>query len=417
MFRYGVQVNSLGLTEQQPENNVHRILLEMLSVTLSKKARARAVQLPAWNEALGLPRPWDQQWSLRMQQILAFETDLLEHDDILDGSRVIEGKVEALKEAIRAELAAIEAMGGAIAGVESGYLKRALVESNASRLAAIESGEKIVVGVNRYTEGEPSPLTAGDGAFLTVPETVEMEAAHRIRAWRAERDPAQVEAALQNLQAAARDGRSIMPPSIACAKAGVTTGEWGETLRRVFGEYRAPTGVTPETVSRGGTQEIRLMVAELAQSLGTAPRVVVGKPGLDGHSNGAEQIALRARDVGMEVAYDGIRQTPAEIVAKARETGAHVIGLSILSGSHVPLVREVKARLRVEGLDHVPVVVGGIISAEDALVLSNIGVAAVYTPKDFSLDAIMADLVRVIARAQARPTDEPARSPRHVSAA
>jgi (2R)-ethylmalonyl-CoA mutase len=400
IFRYGVQVNSLGLTEQQPENNVHRILLEMLSVTLSKKARARAVQLPAWNEALGLPRPWDQQWSLRMQQILAFETDLLEHDDIFDGSRVIEGKVEALKEAVRTELAAIGAMGGAIAGVESGYLKRALVESNARRLAAIESGEKTVVGVNRYTDGEPSPLTAGEGAFLSVPETVEMEAAHRIRAWRAERDDRQVEAALQDLEAAAREDRSIMPPSLACAKAGVTTGEWGETLRRVFGEYRAPTGVTPETVSRGGTQEIRLMVAELAQSLGTAPRVVVGKPGLDGHSNGAEQIALRARDVGMAVAYDGIRQTPAEIVARARETGAHVIGLSILSGSHVPLVREVKARLRLEGLDQVPVVVGGIISSEDELVLRNMGVSAVYTPKDFSLDAIMADLVRVIARAQ-----------------
>jgi (2R)-ethylmalonyl-CoA mutase len=400
IFRYGVQVNSLGLTEQQPENNVHRILLEMLSVTLSKKARARAVQLPAWNEALGLPRPWDQQWSLRMQQILAFETDLLEHDDIFDGSRVIEGKVEALKEAVRTELAAIDAMGGAIAGVESGYLKRALVESNARRLAAIESGEKTVVGVNRYTDGEPSPLTAGEGAFLSVPETVEMEAAHRIRAWRAERDDRQVEAALQDLEAAAREDRSIMPPSLACAKAGVTTGEWGETLRRVFGEYRAPTGVTPETVSRGGSQEIRLMVAELAQSLGTAPRVVVGKPGLDGHSNGAEQIALRARDVGMAVAYDGIRQTPAEIVARARETGAHVIGLSILSGSHVPLVREVKARLRLEGLDQVPVVVGGIISSEDELVLRNMGVSAVYTPKDFSLDAIMADLVRVIARAQ-----------------
>jgi (2R)-ethylmalonyl-CoA mutase len=403
MFRYGVQVNSLGLTEQQPENNVHRILIEMLAVTLSKKARARAVQLPAWNEALGLPRPWDQQWSLRMQQILALETDLLEHDDIFDGSRVIEGKVDALKEAVRTELATIDAMGGAIAGVETGYLKRALVESNARRLAAIESGEQVVVGVNRYTEGAPSPLTAGDGAFLTVPETVEMKAAHRIRAWRSQRDAALVEAALGELEAAAREGRSIMPPSIACAKAGVTTGEWGETLRRVFGEYRAPTGVTPETVSGGGTRDIRLMVAELAQDIGSAPRLVVGKPGLDGHSNGAEQIALRARDVGMEVAYDGIRQTPAEIVAKARETGAHVIGLSILSGSHVPLVREVKARLRVEGLDHIPVVVGGIISAEDENVLRNMGVSAVYTPKDFSLDAIMGDLVRVIRRSGSAP--------------
>ena len=299
IFRYGVQVNSLGLTEQQPENNVHRILIEMLAVTLSRKARARAVQLPAWNEALGLPRPWDQQWSLRMQQILAFETDLLDHDDIFDGSRVIDTKVGALKEEVRAELARLDALGGAVAGVESGYLKRALVESNARRLAAIEQGEQIVVGVNRYQEGEPSPLTAGEGTILTVPETVEMEAVHRIRAWRAGRDAGAAEAALAELEAAAREGRSIMPPSIACAKAGITTGEWGEALRRVFGEYRAPTGVTPETGSAGATQEIRLMVGELTARLGETPRLVVGKPGLDGHSNGAEQIALRAREVGM----------------------------------------------------------------------------------------------------------------------
>jgi ethylmalonyl-CoA mutase len=413
IFRYGVQVNSLGLTEQQPENNVHRILIEMLAVTLSRKARARAVQLPAWNEALGLPRPWDQQWSLRMQQILAFETDLLDHDDIFDGSRVIDTKVGALKEEVRAELARLDALGGAVAGVESGYLKRALVESNARRLAAIEQGEQIVVGVNRYQEGEPSPLTAGEGAILTVPETVEMEAVHRIRAWRAGRDAAAAEAALAELEAAAREGRSIMPPSIACAKAGITTGEWGEALRRVFGEYRAPTGVTPETASAGATREIRLMVGELAERLGETPRLVVGKPGLDGHSNGAEQIALRARDVGMEVAYDGIRQTPAEIVARARDTDAHVIGLSILSGSHVPLVREVKARLRLEGLDHIPLVVGGIISAEDENVLRNMGVAAIYTPKDYALDTIMADIVRVVGRAWPRdPATEPAAPPR-----
>jgi (2R)-ethylmalonyl-CoA mutase len=406
VFRYGVQVNSLGLTEQQPENNVHRILIEMLAVTLSKKARARAVQLPAWNEALGLPRPWDQQWSLRMQQILAFETDLLDYDDIFDGSRVIEERVAHIKDEVRRELANLDALGGAVAGVESGYLKRALVESNARRLSAIESAEQIVIGVNRYQEGEPSPLTAGDGSILTVPETVEMEAVHRIRAWRQGRNEAAANEALVELEAAAREGRSVMPASIACAKAGVTTGEWGEALRRVFGEYRAPTGVTPDTASAGATQEIRFMVSELAEKIGETPRLVVGKPGLDGHSNGAEQIALRSRDVGFEVTYDGIRQTPAEIVAKARETGAHVIGLSILSGSHVPLVREVKARLRLEGLDHIPLVVGGIISSEDENVLRNMGVAAVYTPKDYVLDAIMADIVRVVGRAWPREPSE-----------
>src|SRR5215207_5808561 len=408
MFRYGVQVNSLGLTEQQPENNVHRIMIEMLAVTLSKRARARAVQLSAWNEALGLPRPWDQQWSMRMQQILAYETDLLEYGDIFDGSRVIEAKVEALKEAARAELARIDAMGGAIAALETGALKRALVESNARRVAAIEAGEQIVVGVNRFTETEPSPLAAGEGAILTVPETVEMEAVHRIRAWRSQRDEATAQAALAELEAAAREVRNIMPASIACAKAGVTTGEWGEALRSIFGEYRAPTGVTPETVTAGATEEIRLMVADLSQRLGETPRLVVGKPGLDGHSNGAEQIALRARDVGMDVTYDGIRQTPAEIVAKARETKAHVIGLSILSGSHVPLVRDVKARLRLEGLDHIPVVVGGIVPPEDELVLKNIGVAAVYTPKDYALDQVMAGIVKVVERSLERRADDAA---------
>jgi (2R)-ethylmalonyl-CoA mutase len=414
VFRYGVQVNSLGLTEQQPENNVHRILLEMLAVTLSRKARARAVQLPAWNEALGLPRPWDQQWSLRMQQILALETDLLDHDDLFDGSKVVESKVAALKEAARAELARIEALGGAVAGVESGYLKRALVESNARRLAAIEAGEQVVVGVNRFVEGEPSPLTAGEGAILTVPETVEMESVHKIRAWRAGRDGKAADAALDELEAAARECRNIMPASIACAKAGVTTGEWGEVLRQIFGEYRAPTGVGPDTATAGATPDIRVMIADLGQKLGETPRLVVGKPGLDGHSNGAEQIALRARDVGMAVTYDGIRQTPREIVARARETGAHVIGLSILSGSHVPLVRQVMAQLRVAGLDHIPVVVGGIISGDDALVLNNLGVAAVYTPKNYALDAIMADIVRVVEKSVARRTDatrhEPSRA-------
>ncbi len=402
VFRYGVQVNSLGLTEQQPENNVHRILIEMLAVTLSKRARARAVQLPAWNEALGLPRPWDQQWSLRMQQILAFETDLLEHDDIFDGSKVIEGKVEALKAAAREELARIDALGGAAGAVETGALKRALVESNARRLSAIEAGDQIVVGVNRFVEGEPSPLTAGDGSIFTVSEHVEMEAVHRIRAWRSGRDGAAVDAALLALESAARENRNIMPASIEAAKSGVTTGEWGETLRQVFGEYRAPTGVSRDTASPGSTQEIRLMVADLGRKLGETPRLVVGKPGLDGHSNGAEQIALRARDVGMDVTYDGIRQTPAEIVANAVATAAHVVGLSILSGSHVPLVREVRSGLRAAGLDHIPVVVGGIISAEDENVLKNMGVAAIYTPKDYALDAIMADVVRVVERGLAR---------------
>jgi (2R)-ethylmalonyl-CoA mutase len=396
LFRYGVQVNSLGLTEQQPENNVHRILIEMLAVTLSKKARARAVQLPAWNEALGLPRSWDQQWSLRMQQILAFETDLLENEDLFDGSVVMERKVEALKEAARAELARIEAEGGAVAAVVSGSLKRALVESNARRIQRVETGEQIVVGVNRYTEAESSPLTAGEGIFMSVPETVEMEAIAKIRAWRSARDGRAVDEALAELASAAREDRNVMPASIAAAKVGVTTGEWGETLREIFGQYRAPTGITIETVTSPAADEVRLMVSELSEKLDGAPRVLVGKPGLDGHSNGAEQIALRARDVGMEVTYDGIRQTPAEIVARALETDTHLIGLSILSGSHVPLVRDVMARLRREGLEHIPVVVGGIISAEDENVLKQLGVTAVYTPKDYALDGIMRGMVGIM---------------------
>ncbi|MDP4025808.1 protein meaA [Methylobacterium sp. NEAU 140] len=410
IFRYGVQVNSLGLTEQQPENNVHRILIEMLAVTLSKRARARAVQLPAWNEALGLPRPWDQQWSMRMQQILAFETDLLEYDDIFDGSRVIEAKVEALKAETRAELERIGGIGGAVAAVETGALKRALVESNAKRISAIEAGEQIVVGVNKWQQGEPSPLTAGEGAIFSVSETVEMEAANRIRAWRAERDDRAAGAALDALEQAARSGANIMPPSIEAAKAGVTTGEWGSRLRAVFGEYRAPTGVTVETVSSGAAEEARLLIADLGERLGETPKLVVGKPGLDGHSNGAEQIALRARDVGFDVTYDGIRQTPAEIVAKARETGAHVVGLSILSGSHVPLVREVRAQMREAGLDHIPVVVGGIISPEDELVLKNMGVRAVYTPKDYAIDAIMVGLAKVVEKGLDRGGPQPARA-------
>ena len=407
IFRYGVQVNSLGLTEQQPENNVHRILIEMLAVTLSKRARARAVQLPAWNEALGLPRPWDQQWSMRMQQILAFETDLLEYDDIFDGSTVIEAKVEALKAETRAELERIGGIGGAVAAVETGALKRALVESNAKRISAIEAGEQIVVGVNKWQQGEPSPLTAGEGAIFSVSETVEMEAQGRIRDWRSKRDDRAVGQALDALEQAARSGANIMPVSIAAAKAGVTTGEWGERLRQVFGEYRAPTGVTVETVSSGAAEEAKLLIADLGERLGETPRLVVGKPGLDGHSNGAEQIALRARDVGFDVTYDGIRQTPAEIVAKAKETGAHVVGLSILSGSHVPLVREVRAQMREAGLDHIPVVVGGIISPEDELVLKNMGVRAVYTPKDYAIDAIMIGLAKGVEKSLDRQGSPP----------
>ncbi|MCJ2141004.1 protein meaA [Methylobacterium sp. E-066] len=407
IFRYGVQVNSLGLTEQQPENNVHRILIEMLAVTLSKRARARAVQLPAWNEALGLPRPWDQQWSMRMQQILAFETDLLEYDDIFDGSKVIEAKVEALKAETRAELERIGGIGGAVAAVETGALKRALVESNAKRISAIEAGEQIVVGVNKWQQGEPSPLTAGEGAIFSVSETVEMEAQGRIRDWRSKRDDRAVGQTLEALEQAARSGANIMPVSIAAAKAGVTTGEWGERLRQVFGEYRAPTGVSLETVSSGAAEEAKLLIADLGERLGETPRLVVGKPGLDGHSNGAEQIALRARDVGFDVTYDGIRQTPAEIVAKAKETGAHVVGLSILSGSHVPLVREVRAQMREAGLDHIPVVVGGIISPEDELVLKNMGVRAVYTPKDYAIDAIMIGLAKVVEKSLDRQGSPP----------
>lgn len=399
IFRYGVQVNSLGLTEQQPENNVHRILIEMLAVTLSKRARARAVQLPAWNEALGLPRPWDQQWSMRMQQILAFETDLLEYDDIFDGSKVIDAKVEALKAETRKALEEIGGIGGAVAAVETGALKRALVESNAKRISAIEAGDQVVVGVNKFQAGEPSPLTAGEGAIFTVSETVEMEAEQRIREWRSKRDGRAVDKALDDLEAAARSGANIMPVSIAAAKAGVTTGEWGERLRQVFGEYRAPTGVSLETISSGAAADAKLLIADLGERLGETPRLVVGKPGLDGHSNGAEQIALRARDVGFDVTYDGIRQTPAEIVAKAKSTGAHVVGLSILSGSHVPLVRDVRAKMREAGLDHIPLVVGGIISPDDELVLKNMGVTAVYTPKDYILDTIMVGIAKVVERA------------------
>jgi (2R)-ethylmalonyl-CoA mutase len=397
LFRYGVQVNSLGLTEQQAENNVYRILLEMLAVTLSKKARARAVQLPAWNEALGLPRPWDQQWSLRMQQILAYETDLLEYGDIFDGSTEIAAKVAQLKEEAMAELATIEAMGGAVEAID--YMKRRLVESNTERLRHIETGEQIVVGVNKWTETEPSPLSAGEGAIQVIDPAVEEEQIERLKAWRAKRDDKAAKAALAELERAAKEGRNIMEPSIACAKAGVTTGEWGATLRRVFGEYRAPTGVAQAAMpgDGAGLEEVRKAVEAASAKLGRRLKFLVGKPGLDGHSNGAEQIAVRARDCGMEVVYEGIRLTPSQIARAALDEAVHVVGLSILSGSHVPLVREVVERMRKEGLEDVPVVVGGIIPPEDAKTLKALGVAAVYTPKDFQLNDIMSDIVKLVA--------------------
>ncbi|AZB54209.1 protein meaA [Cereibacter sphaeroides] len=395
-FRYGVQVNSLGLTEQQPENNVYRILIEMLAVTLSKKARARAVQLPAWNEALGLPRPWDQQWSLRMQQILAYESDLLEYEDLFDGNPAIERKVEALKDGAREELAHIEAMGGAIEAID--YMKARLVESNAERIARVETGETVVVGVNRWTSGAPSPLTTGDGAIMVADPEAERDQIARLEAWRAGRDGAAVAAALAELRRAATSGENVMPASIAAAKAGATTGEWAAELRRAFGEFRGPTGVARAPSNRtDGLDPIREAVQAVSARLGRPLKFVVGKPGLDGHSNGAEQIAARARDCGMDITYDGIRLTPAEIVAKAADERAHVLGLSILSGSHMPLVTEVLAEMRRAGLD-VPLIVGGIIPEEDAAELRASGVAAVYTPKDFELNRIMMDIVGLVDR-------------------
>jgi len=399
-FRYGVQVNSLGLTEQQPENNVYRILIEMLAVVLSKNARARAVQLPAWNEALGLPRPWDQQWSLRLQQIMAYETDLLEYEDLFDGNPAIERKVGALKEGARAELAKIDAMGGAIAAVDRGYMKQELVRSNARRLADIECGLTKVIGVNAYTETEPSPLTSGEKSILTVDDMAEQEQIEKLRAWRSDRDKAEVAKNLDALKSAASEGRNIMESSIACAHAGVTTGEWSQTLREVFGEYRAPTGITSMIVTGDAEniQQLRQRVDEVSGKLGERMKMLVGKPGLDGHSNGAEQIAVKAGEAGIEVLYEGIRWTPDALVRNAIDEGAHVIGLSILSGSHVPLVREVVNGLRAEGAGHIPVVVGGIIPEADMLILRQMGVAAVYTPKDYQLVRVISEIVELVDR-------------------
>jgi (2R)-ethylmalonyl-CoA mutase len=399
-FRYGVQVNSLGLTEAQPENNVQRIVLEMLAVVLSKRARARAVQLPAWNEALGLPRPWDQQWALRIQQVVAYETDLLEYDDILDGSPAVADKTAALLESARAELARVERVGGMVAAVESGYVKRELVRSHVERLRAIERGDIKVVGVNCFEETAESPLTANrESAFLRVDPEAEREQVERLRAFRAKRSSTEVAAALQELRDAARSTRNVMPACIRCAHAGVTTGEWGEALRAVFGEYRPPTGVDIGVRFAGSPDRERVLlerVRKTSESLGRPIKMLVGKPGLDGHSNGAEQIAVKARDAGFEVVYDGIRLTPAQIATAVLEEGVHVVGLSVLSGSHMELVADVLREMRARRLGDVPVVVGGIIPAEDAPRLRAIGVAAVYTPKDADLNRMIGEIVDIV---------------------
>lgn len=391
-FRYGVQVNSLGLTEQQPENNVYRILIEMLAVTLSKDARARAVQLPAWNEALGLPRPWDQQWSLRMQQILAFETDLLEYDDLFEGNPAVERKVAALKKGAMAELGQIDSMGDMQEKIE--YMKSRLVESNAARIAGIESGATTVIGVNKFQNGEPSPLTAGDDAIMVSDPAAEADQLTRLEAWKADRDADAVSAALAALKAAALSDTNIMTPSIAAAKAGVTTGEWAQVIRNAFGQYRGPTGVSHNPSNRTeGLDDIRDRVSAVSAKLGRKLKFLIGKPGLDGHSNGAEQIAARARDCGMDITYEGIRLTPDEIIQAVLRDDVHVVGLSILSGSHIPLISEMMEKMRAQGLGHIPVVVGGIIPDEDATALAAMGVARVYTPKDFQLNRIMDDIV------------------------
>jgi (2R)-ethylmalonyl-CoA mutase len=400
-FRYGVQVNSLGLAEEQPENNVYRIQLSMLAVTMSRDARARAVQLPAWNEALGLPRPWDQQWSLRMQQVLAYESDLLEYADLFEGSRVVAAKVAEIKEGARTEIEHVLAMGGAVAAVESGYLKSAMVSSLASRRRRIESGEDVVVGVNRFTESEPSPLLSGlEGAIQAIDPGVEAAAVTAVRAWRASREKAAVEGALTALRDAAKAQSNLMEPSLACARAGVTTGEWAGVLRGVFGEYRPPTGVG--AASGGGHEAGLAAVRERVRELGPL-RFLVGKPGLDGHSNGAEQIALRARDAGFEVVYSGIRLTPAQIVAAAVEEDADVVGLSVLSGSHLSVVPEVLDGLRSAGLTDVPVVVGGIVPDADAAKLRAAGVARVFTPKDFEITQVLSQVVDAIVEAGTPP--------------
>src|SRR5215204_6345924 len=405
-FRYGVQVNSLGLTEAQPENNIIRIVLEALAVTMGRQARARALQLPAWNEALGLPRPWDQQWSLRIQQILAYETDLLEYPDIFEGSKVMDGLVDELIDGARAEMAVVAERGGAVAAVP--YMKTQLVESHRERVRRIETGELAVVGQNVFAEAEPSPLSAGeDGGIMRVDPDVERSAIDALEAWRSARDEAAVDAALEGLRAAAAsDSENIMPPTLTAARAGATTGEWAEALRSVFGEYRAPTGVGDAAAapSDDALAVLRERVERVSEALGRRVKILVGKPGLDGHSNGAEQIAVRARDAGMDVVYEGIRLTPQRIAQAAVQEGVHVVGLSILSGSHLELIPEVLRRLREAGgagngggEPAVPVVVGGIIPESDARELVAAGVARVYTPKDFEITRIMGDIVELVA--------------------
>jgi len=402
-FRYGVQVNSLGLTESQPENNVQRIVLEMLAVTLSKNARARAIQLPAWNEALGLPRPWDQQWALRMQQVLALETDLLEYGDLLDGSPVVEAKVQELIAGAEAEMARVAAQGGMVHGIESGYVKRELVQSHTLRMRNIESGDLKIVGVNCFQQTAESPLTAGtDSGIMKVDVQAERDQIAALQAFRAARDQSAVDAALAQLSSAAQDGSNIMPASIACARAGVTTGEWSEVLREVFGEYRAPTGIDITMTDHSGSEvlaDLRERVRKSGEELGRPLRLLIGKPGLDGHSNGAEQIAVKGRDAGFEIVYEGIRLTPSQIARAAQEEGAHLIGLSVLSGSHLELVEDIQAELEKIGATGLPLVVGGIIPEEDALLLKQQGVQAVFTPKDVDMNAIMADIVDIIRRA------------------
>jgi (2R)-ethylmalonyl-CoA mutase len=406
-FRYGVQVNSLGLTEAQPENNVYRILIEALAVTLSKDARCRALQLPAWNEALGLPRPWDQQWSLRLQQVLAYETDLLEYDDLFDGSHVVAAKVAELVSGAREEIDRVQSMGGAVAAVESGYMKSQMVGAHADRRRAIESGELVVVGVNRWQETEPSPLTAeGLDSIMTVDPAVEGRAVAALAAWKAERSDDAVEEALLALRDGAKTEQNLMPATLACVRAGVTTGEWSQVLRDTFGSYRAPTGVGQVAISADAgnvLREVRDLVTRTSEELGHRLKMLVGKPGLDGHSNGAEQVAVRARDVGFEVVYQGIRLTPAQIVAAAVQEDVDVVGLSILSGSHNELVPAVVAGLRAQGMGEVPVVVGGIVPEADAAALLGQGVGAVFTPKDYELTDVMAQVVHLVRRARGLP--------------
>jgi (2R)-ethylmalonyl-CoA mutase len=400
-FRYGVQVNSLGLTEAQPENNAQRIVLEMLAVTLSRGARARAIQLPAWNEALGLPRPWDQQWALRMQQVLAYETDLLEYEDLFDGSPVVRAKVDQLLDGARAEIDRVAGMGGAVAAVESGYMKSQLVASLAERRRRIEAAEDVIVGVNRFDTSEPSPLQGDAAAIEHLDPEVERQAQAAVREWRAGRDQTAVARALDKLREDAKPDTNLVPATLACAKVGVTTGEWAGVLREVFGEYRAPTGVSATAVAGAGEAiaVVRERVREAGDKLGERLRFLVGKPGLDGHSNGAEQIAVRARDVGFEVIYQGIRLTPAQIVSAAVQEGVHVVGLSVLSGSHMEVVPAVVAGLAEAGAADIPVVVGGIIPREDEAALRSRGVVGVFTPKDYDMTSMMNEIVDIVLRA------------------